>query len=221
MKTSALILFVVLSISLPLKAQRISAEEENENLGGGVNPAVSVIVYETDESTVQKEWKSLMKKNDAKVSNSHGESFAENAMLKDISADTLGIYSKTKKEGNGVRLTVAMKTGGQFLSPAKNGAEISRMKKLLEDFARRLTKESIMEQTKDAEKVYEKDVRKQEELVRDNTDLHKDIEKYKDKIQRAEDDIKKNLKEQEEAKKKIELQKKVVDALKEKAVKVE
>ena len=221
MKTSGATLFSILFFSAAVHAQRINATDENENLGGGINPAVSVIVYETDESTVQKEWKSLMKKGDAKVSNLHGESFAHNALLKDISADKLDIFSKTKKEDNGIKLIVVMKSGGQFLSPPKNSGELSRMKRMLEDFARKRTKESIMEQSRLAEKVYDKDVRKQQDLVRENEDLHRDIERYKDKIQNAEADIKKNLQSQEDAKKKIELQKKVVEAIKEKAIKVE
>jgi hypothetical protein len=180
-----------------------------------------VIVYETDESQILKEWKSLMKKYDAKVSKESGDLFADNTLLKDVSNDTLDVYARTKKDDNGIKLMVAMQTGGQFLSPSKNSGEFSRMKNLLEDFARRLTKASIMQQHKEAEKVYDKAVRTQAELVRENEDLNKDIENYKQKIRDAEENIKKNIAAQENAKKAIEKQKAVVDAIQKKALKVE
>ena len=202
MKTSAIILFVVLSINLQLKAQRIAAEEENENLGGGVNPAVSVIVYETDESTVQKEWKSLMKKNDGKVSESHGASVAKNVLMKDLGRDTLTVYSRADKADEGIKLIVSV-------SPE---SEMPGFKRIMEDFARRLTKESIADQQKDAEKELDKEERNLTRLVRDNSDLHNDITKYNDKIKKAEDDIKDNLKKQDDEKKMIDAKRKVLDA---------
>ena len=214
-------LFLSILLTISVSAQRISATEGTENVGGGLNPALSVTIYETDESTIQKEWKSLMKKQDAKVSRSGDETFADNALMKDVSSDTLDIYAKTKKDGDGIKLSVAMHSGGQFLTASKNSGEFSRMKKVMEEFARRLTKESIMEQHKEAEKVYDKNVRHQQDLVKENEDLHRDIEHYKDKIQKAEEDIKKNLQAQENAKKAIEKQKQVVDAIKDKASKVE
>lgn len=214
-------LSTVLIFAATISAQRITANEGAEKIGGGLNPAVSVIVYETDESTVLKEWKSLMKKNDAKVSRDDGETFADNALLKDVSNDTLDIVAKTKKEGDGTKLTVAMQRGGQFLSPSKNSGEFSRMRNLLEDFARKLTRESIMAQHKEAVKVYDKTVRNQSDLVKENEDLHRDIERYKEKIQDAEQNIKKNMQAQEDAKKAIEKQKTVVDAIQQKALKVE
>lgn len=221
MKNLFTTLSAVLIFSTVISAQRISATESAENIAGGLNPAVSVIVYETVESEILKEWKSLMKKNDAKVSREGGETFADNTLLKNVSNDTLDIFAKTKKEGDGIQLIVAMQTGGQFLSPSKNSGEFSRMKNLLEDFARKLTKESIMEQHKESEKVYGKAVKHQTELAKENEDLHRDIERYKEKIQDAEQNIKKNLQAQEDAKKAIEKQKAVVDAIQQKALKFE
>jgi hypothetical protein len=162
-----------------------------------------------------------MKKSDAKVSKESGETFADNALMKDVSNDTLDVWAKTKKEGDGIKLSVAMQVGGQFLSQSKNSGEFSRMRNLLEDFSRRLTKESILQQHKEAEKVYDRAVKLQAGLVRENEDLNRDIERYKERIQEAEENIKKNLGQQEDAKKAIEKQKLVVDAIQQKALKVE
>ena len=228
MKKLSITIGSILLIATTLFAQKIKVKEENENLGGGSNPALVVVIYETDENTVEKAWRNFMKKYDAKVSNSGGEIFADNALIKDISTNTMDIYAKTKKEDNGTKLIVAINMGGAFMSPSQHGTATNKMEKMLEDFARNLAKESIADQQKLAEKELEKLTRKQEHLVKDNEGLHNDIEKYKDKIQKAQDDIKKaedditkNLKDQEEAKKAMEVQKKVVETVKEKANKVD
>ncbi len=214
-------LALAVSGAITVCAQKIKVKEESENLGGGSNPALSVVVYETDENTVEKEWKSLMKKYDAKVSNSGGEIFADNALVRDIGANTVDVYAKVKKEENGTRLVIAVNLGGAFMSPSQHSKETKVFEKMLEDFARNLAKESVAAQLKLAQKEQEKMEKKQERLVKDNENLHNDIEKYKEKIKKAEDDITQNLKDQEESKKNIESQKKAVEAVQQKASKIE
>ena len=219
-KTLTLITCATLFVA-SVSAQKIKVKQESENLGGGSNPALTVVIYETDEKTVEKEWKSFMKKYDAKVSNSGGEIFADNAMIKAISPNTLDIYAKTKKEDNGTRLYVAVNMGGAFMSPGQHSSETKTMEKMLEDFARDLAKESVAAQLKEAEKEQEKLEKKQEQLVKQNGNLHDDIEKYKEKIKKAEEETSENLKNQEESKKAIETHKKIVDEIKIKASKID
>lgn len=210
-KLSSLTLIATLLLSNTLSAQKIRATETTAKIGGASNPALAVMVYETDENTVEKEWKTLMKKSRGKVSESGGEMVAANVVIKEASKDTLTVTSKTSKEDEGIKLIV-------MVEPQ---SEISGMKRIMEDFARKLTKESIADQQKDAEKNLDKEERNLARLVRDNSDLHRDIERYNDKIKDAEKDIKKNMSNQEEMKKVVEEKRKLRDAVKDKAIHVD
>jgi hypothetical protein len=208
-------LITILLLSNTLSAQKIRATETTEKIGGGKNPSLAVMIYETDESTVLKEWKSLMKKNDGKVSESHGEMVAKNVLLNPARAglhsDTLTVYARTEKADEGIKLIVSMEPS----------SETAGMKRIMEDFARKLTKESIATQQKDAEKELDKEERNLARLVRDNSDLHNDITRYNDKIKKAEDDIKENLRDQEDKKRVVEVKRKLLDAVKDKAIHVD
>ena len=202
-------LFALIFFSMGLYSQRIRAVETSDKMGGAGKSA-AVIVYETSDNTVEKEWKSFMKKNDGKISTERGAMVARNVVLKEIGSGTLTIYSRVDKEKEGVRLIVAVEPE----------SELAGMKRIMENFARQLTKESIADQQKAAEKELENAERALTRLERDNSDLHNSIDRYKDKIKDAEKDIEDNLKDQEDAKKVLEEKRKILNAVKDKAINV-
>lgn len=192
-----------------LYAQRIKAVETSDKIVDA-DKALAVIVYETPQGTVEKEWKSFMKKNDGKVSTEHGAIVAHNVLLKELGAYTVTVYARVDKEDESVKLMVAV-------VPESN---MPGMKRVMEDFSRQLTKESIAEQQKEAEKVLENAERNLARLERDNSDLHNAITRYNEKIKDAEKDIQDNLKAQEDAKKVIDVKRKSLNAVKDKAINV-
>jgi len=206
-------IFVTLStlifFSATIYAQRIRAVETSDKIGDA-SKAAAVTVYETPQSTVEKEWKSFMKKNDGKISTEHGVMVARNVIIKELGKDTLTVYARIEKDDDNVKLTVAVVPE----------SELTGMKRIMEDFARELTKESIAEQQKDAEKAVDNAERSLARLARDNSDLHNAITKYNDKIKDAEKDIQDNLKAQEEAKKVLDEKRKGLNTVKDKAINV-
>lgn len=206
----------VAALSIPALAQKIQVSESSENIGGGSNNALVVTIYETDADEIEKEWKSLMKGYDAKVSSKDGI-FADNALIKSMGPNTMDIYAKTVKvKDKEVKLIVGFDLGGAYLSSSKHGDQYKEAKKIVHDFAVKMTKEGIGGQMKAAEKVLDKLTDQQKDLVKDQEGLQKDIEDYKAKIKKAEDDIVKNKSEQEKKKQEVEAQKKVVDAISQK-----
>ena len=206
----------VAALSIPALAQKIQVSESSENIGGGSNNALVVTIYETDADEIEKEWKSLMKGYDAKVSSKDGI-FADNALIKSMGPNTMDIYAKTVKvKDKEVKLVVGFDLGGAYLSSSKHGDQYKEAKKIVHDFAVKMTKEGIGGQMKAAEKVLDKLTDQQKDLVKDQEGLQKDIEDYKAKIKKAEDDIVKNKSEQEKKKQEVEAQKKVVDAISQK-----
>lgn len=215
--------FITLSliISSSAFAQKISVSEGSERIGGGSNNALSVTIYEADIAEVEKEWKSIMRGYNAKISSQDGAYFADNAVIKPMGNNTVDVYYKAEKgKDTEIKFMAAFDLGGAFMSSSKHGEQYQIAKKMVYDFAMKMTKESIAGQLKAAQKVHDKLVDKHKDLVKDEEGLKKDIEEWKAKIKKAEDEIVKNKEEQGKKKTEIEAQKKVVDAIaaKEKAV---
>jgi hypothetical protein len=194
---------------IALNAQKIRAVETSDKVGD-LTKALSVMVYETPQNTVEKEWKSFMKKNDGKIATEHGAMVATNVVIKELGSTTMTVYARFDKDDNGVKLIVAV-------APE---SEMPGMKRIMENFSRELTKESIAGQQKDAEKELDGAERSLARLARDNSDLHNDITRLNEKIKEAEKNIQDNLKEQEDAKKVVEGKRKNLNVVKDKAINV-
>lgn len=207
-------ILIALAFSISAQAQEIKVKEDKEKINGATNPVLTVIIYETDEKTVEKEWKSLMKNYDAKVSTSDGV-FADNALIKDLSENTADIYAIVKKDGDNVKLIVGVDLGGIFLSSDKS-KEYKVMETIIKKFATEITTNAVKEQLSAAEKEQKKRENTYDDLVKENSNLHKDIEDFKSKITKAEQDIVDNEKQQSEAKSATEEQVKIVEAIKKK-----
>src|SRR5262245_18838701 len=104
-------IFVTLSVLIflgtTLNAQHIKAVETSDKVGEA-SKALTVMVYETPAGTVEKEWKSFMKKNDGKISIEHGAMAAHNVILKGLGAYTVTVYSRVEEENEGVKLIVSV-----------------------------------------------------------------------------------------------------------------
>ena len=220
MKNRLLLAFVAGLFATVSSAQKIKVTESSENIGGGKNNALVVTIYEATPEDIEKEWKSRMKDFDAKVSSKDGGHFGDNAIIKSMAGNnTVDIYSRVEKVKDGEsKLIVGFDLGGAYVSSGK--PEFAEAKRIVEEFAVKTTKEAIAGQLKAAQKVYNKLEDEHADLVEDQKKLEKDIEDYKAKIKKAEEDIVKNKDEQSKKKTEAEAQKKVVDAIavKEKAI---
>ncbi len=201
-----------------LFAQKIKVEEKKEKIGGGSNNALVVNIYEADEETILKEWKSKMRDYNAKVSTKDGELFADNAVIKSmLGNNTIDVYARVEKGKDGeMKFIVGFDLGGAFLNSSQHSKEYSEAKRIVQEFAEKTTRDAIDGMLKDAEKALKKMENEQESLVKKNKDYKSDIENYKEKIKKAEEEIKKNEEEQKKKNAEIEGQKKVVDGIKKK-----
>lgn len=214
MKKLLLITAVVL-FSFPVFSQKIKVSQSSENIGSGRNNALTVMIYEVDDSDVRKEWKSLMKSYNAKVS-SGKEVFADDVNIPSISGNTIDVYAKAAEVGNNtVKLIVGFDLGGAYLSSQKSGYKSAE--NMLYDFAVKMTKKGIEKQLEGEKKEQSKLEKNLEKLKKANDRLHQDIGKYKKQIEQAEKNIEQaekdivtNEKDQEKGGKDIEEQKKEV-----------
>src|SRR5262245_29638230 len=121
-------------VTLTALGQKISirANEENEHIGGGKNPAIVVSIYDVTPEDVEKEWKSLMKDYKAKTSTSDGV-FADNAVISAVNGNnTIDVWAKASKaKDNEVKFVVAIDLGGVFLSSSINNDKFKEAKKIV------------------------------------------------------------------------------------------
>lgn len=216
-------LFVIISvIAIPLfmKAQKTVVKEEHEKIGGGKNSALVVMIYEAEESSVLKAWKSLMKDYGGKVSSKDGV-FADNATISDMSSNTVDVYATTDKTDKGIKLAVAFDLGGIFVSSSEKSSEYKVAEKIVKNFAIDISKKAVSEKLEKARDIQEDYESELSDLVKKKEKLEKSIEEYKSKIADAEKDIEYNKVDQEKTTKLIETQKVTVEEIQKKLDKID
>lgn len=218
-KSISILLFAALSLALA--AQKIKVIESHEYIGGGSHNALVVSVYGAEARDVEKEWKSKMKDFGAKVSNSKGEWFGNNALIKDMSTKYIDLYARVDDKKDEVKLIVAFDLGGAFLNSSDHKDKYKVAERILHDFAFRLTKDALEYQFKTQQKSLDKLNSQQKDLEKENTSLNNQITEYQNKIKKDQDAIEKNKNEQSAKQKEISQQQQVVEDASKKAKAVE
>ncbi|MFC2114703.1 hypothetical protein ACFLRI_05085, partial [Bacteroidota bacterium] len=174
-------------------------------LGGDKNNTLSVTIYETNEETVTKEWKNLLKKMGAKIT-IKDEISATNANLKDMSDLPFNCFSSiTTIDHKTIQLNVCVYLGGGYLNYAEHAGKYKTFAKLMSDFAQKITIESIeneLKMAKDSKKLKEEELSR---LVSDKGKLESRIREWESEIQKAKDDIEINILEQQSKRKEVQV----------------
>ena len=218
MKKQILTIAIAIS-SLQFFAQDIKVRESNESFSNGGHNALSVTLCVTAENMVEKEWKSNMPDFGYDKSNEKSnEYFLDNVVVKDLGNNTMDVYSKVteQKSEKTVTLTAAFDLGGAYLSSSEHKDKFEYMKKMMHQFAIKITKEDLDDQIKAAGKVLSNIQDKQAGLEKDNKGLADDITNYNQKIKKANEQIEQNKKDIETKKGEVAAQQKVVDGIKSK-----
>lgn len=219
MRTTTLLLLLFVT-SVTFGQRKIKVHEERESIGSGSNNALVATVYESTIDDIEKSWKKLMKDYNAKVAMKK-EIFADDATIKDLSPNTVDIYSFVRKSGDDeFEIVVAVDLGGAYLSSSEHSSKYKIMEKIVKDFAIQSTLDAIKDKQSAAQKILDGFTKEKDDLVRNKERLEKQIDDYKSKISDAEKEIEKNKSDQSDKDKEIENQKKIVEeiAAREKAV---
>lgn len=144
------------------------------------------------------------------------EGFIDNAMIKEVSANTVDMYFTSQATEYGSKLVVFVDLGGAFLGSQNQATGFGAMQNILKEFARQQAVTVSEEQVKVEEKalkVLEGDLKK---LNDEKVDYTKDIEKAKALIAQREQDLVNNAANQETKNKQIEIQKTILQTVKDK-----
>lgn len=213
MKTTLLLILLLIVTSVAFGQRKIKVHEENEKFSTGSNNSLVATIYESTPDEIEKAWKKLMKDYNAKMSMKK-EMFADDASIKDLSPNTCDVYAFVRKisdEEN--EIVVAIDLGGAYLSSSEHSSKYKVMQKIIYDFAVQTSIDAIKEKQKIAEKVLGGIEKAKQDLIKENERLASQIEDYKNKISKAESDIEKNKSLAADKDKELENQQKVVDEI--------
>jgi hypothetical protein len=216
MLKTILILFSFLFYTSFSAQYKVVLAEKSVKFNDGDFNSFSVTIYELPLKDVEKLWKKVMKDMKANVSSKKNEMKGDDAHVKSMGENTFDIYSKALKNDKGVEISIAFDLGGAFLSSSQHSEQAKEMKKIIYDFAVNATKDGIRGILKQEEKKQSDLEKQQADLIKQKEKLENDIANWKKDIEKAKNDIQNNLKNQEEKKKAIDDQKKVVGVVKEK-----
>ncbi len=200
------------AIALSASAQKIKVKESNENIGGGNHNSLTVTLYEVNPSDAEDAFRSFMKKYDGKRTTKDGAIFVDHALIKDMGNNTIDIYGKAQgKKGDAeITFVIAFDLGGAFLNSNDHKEQYKVAEKIVKDFAIEASKDAIEEKLKAAQKIQSNMEDDQKSLEKENKHLNSDIDDYKAKITKAEQEIVTNKADQDKKKAEIEAQKKIV-----------
>ena len=214
MKKLIPLLTLVFFISNLLNAQ-VSEEEKSMSLG--VKNALVLELPGTTEKIVEKQWKKYAKKYKGKTKRNKkaDEYFTDNAEIVSINgANTLDLYYRVVATGETVYFTSWYDLGGTYLNSTEHPDQYTEAEKILMRFAIEVAKEMTRRELDDEEDKAKKLEKQLKRLQNDNSKYHKSIEKARQTIAENESKIETNVIEQEDTNKQIELQREVIDGVK-------
>lgn len=214
------LLIASVSISFISWGQKIAVHEQSEDLGKGKNNALVVTIYGADEGDVEKDWKSLLKDYNAKVSTSKGIMFGDNATIKEMGNNTVDIYARFDVKKGEIDLVVEFDLGGAYLSATQHPDKYKIAEKIMHDFAVKETAAAILDKQKAEQKNLDRLNSQEKDLEKENKNLNSDIDDYQNRIKKDQDAIVKNKDAQAKKQTEISNQQKVVDDLNKQAKEV-
>ena len=202
-------LFILFCLSFSLSAQ---VEENEIDLSLGVQNAYVVDHIDAEKKMVtgvlEKTFKQYGK---VKRNRKAGEWSCMDCKISMISTNPVNVYYKIEERKGLITSYVFIDDGTKFISSENDASAseaIERMNLGIYNDVKREVFKKMLKAEEDALKKFEKELSK---LEKKNSDLHNDIESYKDKIVKAEKDIEKNLQSQEDKRIEIEQQKREVE----------
>lgn len=187
MRLQLFLLSVLAFVFTPsLSAQFNMVSEVDKSMSFGTRPGFSVSFPNTDSRLVEDTWSDFVKNNFAgKLKRGKkGEKTASSCRSASVSAGEFTLYSEVEKVGDGVQLNVWFDNGPYFLNRTDDLSRTNDTKDLLTRFYFDVRRAAVGQEVKAEEDMLKDFEKKQERLQRDNSNLNRDIENYKEKLKR-------------------------------------
>ncbi len=222
--------FIVLTLIFMLSGLSGYAQEDLSNysfepalkemdrlMSKGQKNSFSIVIDGLSKKDIEKSWGKYIKDHDTKSKwdKKKKEYFADNAKVREISDNTIDIYSQLNEAGDRVELTVWMDLGGAFLSSYDHPQKIKEGEAFILEFATNMEKKRIDNFRKKQEDKLGDLKGDLKDLQKDKGKLEKDIEDYEKKIAEARKKIETNVTNQGTKEEEIKVQEAYVEKVKE------
>ncbi len=160
----------------------------------GEKECIAVKIHGRPFKDVGLAWKQLMKKiYKAKVEDSGMEIFADNANVKEVSENTIDVYSKMSLDSiDYVEFKVAVNLGGVYLTKERDPLKQEAMSKIVGKFAFDQTQEGINDLVKKEEGILKEMIGLKTKYERNIKNANKKISDYKQAIAEKQEEINNN-----------------------------
>ena len=171
---------------LPTFAQnRVGINETQLTTAKGDQPAFEFFIPDTEATDVIDAWNKFHKSFKVKPrqdKNQRNYYFSDDAMILELSENTIDIYSRIYETGGGVRFTCAFDLGGVFISSNKTSDKFSQAKLLLNKFYAQMAMNAIVAEI-------EKELLALEVIKNEYTQINEELEGFKTMVDSYKDDI--------------------------------
>jgi hypothetical protein len=194
MKNIFLLLFSVLFLSnIYSQNYNMSVDDHNGKVGKMHHAGVAIHI-DLDKKEVKDEWKKELKKM-GKVDSESGVYLIESARIPSVSPQAVRVLSTVESTSKGTRIWVSINDGNGYV---KTGSvNHGKVKKFLQDFAKRMYRLDIERQVKDAQEAVATSKKSQEKVIHTGESLDKDLKENEEEKIKLETDIEQNVKDQE------------------------
>jgi hypothetical protein len=193
----------------------IKVEERTEKMSQGYNHCMQVLIPHAQQKDVEHDFAKFMKEYNAKGNQTKGEYLFDNAAMKQLSDNPVNVYSAASQQKDGVQFRVFFDLGGAYLNSKDQSEKFEIAERMIHDFAKQETRAALQNQIDAATKIQHQKTKEQDDMVQQDSVLHKKILDAQLIIKQSEDAIKLNEEKQITKQQEIIQQQKILDALKE------
>ena len=207
------IIFTALTCVCALLMLNAQITEESRVMVSGNQNAILVTLPDASSSFAEKTWKDFVKKYGKvkKVKKSNEWIVAGAQVLNIGGTQPVDIYARTEESGSASQLVMWVNLGEEFVNSDTQADAYEGCVELLENFEHRVRVDLIVIELEEQIKALDKLDSKMNKLKKDSDSYHSTIEKAKAQIAKAEDDIAKNLQDQELTSQELSAQTEIVE----------
>ncbi|WP_366185967.1 hypothetical protein [Flavobacterium ovatum] len=193
-------------------SQALSPIAVTQSMSKGMQPGVEVFIPNVSDDNLEDAIKDITKpyKGKTRKIKRTDETFIDNALIQEISANMIDIHQLLEKGDNGYKYTVFFNLGGVFLDNGYSAEKFAYATDLVKRIAMRASELRMNEILKKENKALEKLEDDKKDLMKDNEKAAKDIQKAKDLVAKKEIAIEDNIKMTENKASEIEKQRQKV-----------
>lgn len=170
--------------------------EVTETMSKGTQTGISIFIPHVSDDDVEDAVKDITKQYKGKLRKikRSDETFIDDALITEISPNTVDIHQLVEKIDNGYKYTAFFNLGGRFLDKAYSPEKFAYATDLVKKIGNKASENHMDELLKDQNKALDKLEDNKKDLAKENERAAKDIEKAKDLIAKSENTIQDNIK---------------------------